>query len=121
MDNNIFVSQITEKIIPYIEKYLSTYSEGAFEEMPSMEEVDEMTKELNIQLLSEYPELDQILDPLVKDEEPHVTFFGGGILWIILVGALFRKHHNCCRCNCGRNCRCNCDRNCRCGTGCRCF
>lgn len=125
MNNYKQFEQIIDKIKVYVEDYLDgKYPGGNYDEMPNIDEVDDMAQELNYQLLAKYPELSEILNPKAEEGEIKIAYFGSGFLiFALLAGSLFGRCNNRNRCHsgccCGRNCRCGCGRNCRCGTGCR--
>lgn len=112
MKNIININQIDEKIKPFIEEYLDgKYPDDALTKMPSVDKLDMLSADVHKQLLTKYPEFEQILGSS-NDGQVQVAFWGCGgyLLWGLLAGSLYSR--------CNRS-RCRCGRNCRCGCGCR--
>lgn len=111
---DIYIAQISDKITPFVEKYLDNKYPDGFEDMPNMDEMVKIAADVNSQLLLKHPDLENVLDYNVGNPEAQIAYYGCGcILWGILAGAIF--------CRCGRR---RCRRGYRCrrrGFGCRGF
>lgn len=111
------MNEVAGKIKQLVDEYIDDkYPEDDLIKMPEIDELEDMADELNKMLVMDYPQLAEVLNPSVGEDELQIAYFGGGyLLWGILFGSLFFKCHG----NRGRCRECRCGRCCRCGTGCR--
>lgn len=103
MEDNIYITKVTDKITPFVEGYLERkYPVGRLTEMPDLEEIDALVMEIDGALLKKYPEMMGELDLKASGETQGRFFCWWYILWWMIVKwiiwRIHRKRH--CPCDC---------------------